>query len=83
MEKLWNRIWVTVHGAQIKNAKCSKFCQNFITNTIETSNTAMEQEFCDIIANNFKNWENSSYEAQLSIFWQMAESANKPLMGYG
>ena len=45
----------------------------------ETCNTAMERKFCWLSEDNFENCEKSFYEAQFSFFWQVAESANKPI----
>ena len=73
-KKVWHNILhQNLHGAQIKNAKWIKVCQNFIILTIETCNTSMERKFCEVLANNFNDCENSSYEAQFAISWQMAE----------
>ena len=45
----------------------------------ETCNTAMERKFCWLSEDNFENCEKSFYEAQFSFFWEVAESANKPI----
>ena len=63
-----------LHGAQIKNAKYLKSNRNFNTEVTDMCKTAIEREFYEVLANNFKNCENSTYEAQFAFFWQMAES---------
>ena len=45
----------------------------------ETYNTAMERKFCWVSGNTFENCEKSFYEVEFSFFWQVAESANKPI----
>ena len=67
-------IFGVLHGAQIKNAKYLKSNRNFNTEVTDMCKTAIEREFYEVLANNFKNCENSTYEAQFAFFWQMAES---------
>ena len=58
---------------------CLKYSINFNTEAKEMCNTAIEREFCWLSEDNFENCEKSFYEAQFSFFWQVAESANKPI----
>ena len=55
------------------------YYQNFNTEATETCKTAIERKFCQLLENNFKNCENSSYEVKFAFFWQMAELASAHL----
>ena len=70
---------VTLHGAQIKNAKCLKHYQNFNTNAILTCNTAMEREFYGLSRDVFKNYEIFPIKHKFEYFLQLPELANAHL----
>ena len=44
--------------------------------TTEMCNTGMDQKFCGLFGDIFKDWEKCSYEALLAFLWQEAELAH-------
>ena len=48
-------------------------------NATESCNTAIERIFCGLFMDDLENCQKLCYDAKLAFFWQVAESANKPI----